>query len=203
MNILESLLIGFAIAVIPGPIFFEVTRRSLAHGFRGGFMVLWGEFVANLILLLAIFFGLSPMLGFVWVKAGLYLLGAAILIYIGQSAFRTTVMSIEAAYKTKEFRASNSFLAGFWISLSSPITISFWISLAGSYLSEFSRGMAAFHIFLIAFGFLLFFIPLAIAVSYSQKKLKPTWVVWLSWVFGVVLIVYGGKFLYDLVRLFV
>ena len=76
MDVINSLLIGFAIAVIPGPIFFEVTRRSLAHGFRGGFMVLIGEFVANLILLLAIFFGLSPVLGLFWVKAGLYLLGA-------------------------------------------------------------------------------------------------------------------------------
>jgi threonine/homoserine/homoserine lactone efflux protein len=143
------------------------------------------------------------VLGHFWVKAGLYVLGAAVLIYIGQSALKTSVKHIEEMYKTKEFRAGNAFLAGFSIAISSPIVISFWISLAGSYLSEFTQGIAAFHIFLIASGFLLFFIPLAIAVSYSRKMLKAKWVVWLSWVFGVVLIGYGGKFLYDLLRLFV
>jgi threonine/homoserine/homoserine lactone efflux protein len=62
MGIFESILIGISIAAIPGPIFFELIRRTLTKGFWSGALLSVGEFLGNFILLLLIFFGISNFL---------------------------------------------------------------------------------------------------------------------------------------------
>ena len=59
MGFFESILIGISIAAIPGPIFFELIRRTLTRGFWSGALLSVGEFIGNLALLMLIFFGVS------------------------------------------------------------------------------------------------------------------------------------------------
>ena len=57
LKALESLIIGVSIAAIPGPIFFELVRRTLSKGLADGILLVLGEFSGNFVLLLVVFFG--------------------------------------------------------------------------------------------------------------------------------------------------
>lgn len=189
----ESLLIGISIAAIPGPIFFELIRRTLSKGLYSGILLVIGEFAGNFLLLTAIFLGVAPILANSSTRIVLYILGAAVLFVISGSALRLQEESVEISYEMPEVRkARESFIAGLGIAVSSPIVIALWVSLAGSYLNAIDDKILAFaNVFFIALGFLVFFIPLSVIVYRARHKIPPKYVVLLSKVFGAVLIGYG------------
>lgn len=201
MGIFKSILIGISIAAIPGPIFFELARRTLTRGFWSGALLSVGEFIGNFILLILIFSGVSNFLSYEPSKIILYLVGSAILIWLGIAAIKLKKENIEKSY-SKEIKKNNSIFVGFSIAVTSPIVIALWISLSGSYLAQFTTKIVAFlNIFFIAFGFLIFFFPLAGIIYYSRHKISTKYVVFLSKVFGIILLVYGSSFLYQFVKL--
>lgn len=101
MDIFRSILIGISIGVIPGIIFFEIIRRTLAYGFLSGFLLSIGELIGNFLVLLLIYFGLSQFFTFKITSIILYLLGTLILGYIGISALKLKKENIEKSYKNK------------------------------------------------------------------------------------------------------
>ena len=199
--ILESLIIGISIAAIPGPIFFELVRRTLAKGFWSGALLSLGEFLGNFLLLLLIFFGVSNFLMYTVSKIVLYFIGSLILIWLGIAAFKMNKQEIESSYK-KEIKKNNSVLVGFIIAITSPIVIALWISLSGSYLAQFNSHLLVFaNIFLIAFGFVIFFFTLAAIIHKTRHRIPAKYVILLSKIFGIILFIYGASFLYDAVKL--
>lgn len=200
-NVLQSLFIGISIAAIPGPIFFELIRRTLHKGFSSGLLLVTGEFLGNFALLLIIFFGVSNLLTANLSKVILYTTGSIILFKLGFSALQLQKASVEKSYE-KSISNKNSLFTGFIIAVSSPIVIALWISLSGSYLNYFHYSYLAFlNIFLIALGFLVFFIPLALLIHISRHRIPPSYIVFLSKLFGIVLIAYGIMFIYQLLKL--
>lgn len=198
MGIFESLFIGISIAAIPGPIFFEIVRRTLTRGFWSGMSVSIGDFIGNFLILLLIFFGISNFLTNSLSKFILCLLGSIILIFLGISAIRLRKEDLDRNLNRK----GNSLLVGFLIAASSPIVIAFWISLSGSYLLQFSSSsLAFFNIFLITLGFIIFQLVLASVVHYTKHKIPLKYILLLSRIFGVILILYGLSFLYDIIKL--
>jgi threonine/homoserine/homoserine lactone efflux protein len=196
-NIFQSLLIGISIAAIPGPIFFELVRRTLTNGFWGGALLSVGEFLGNFFLLTIIFFGLYSFLNNSLFQMCLYLLGSIILIWLGIVAIKIKEKDIDHQYN-KEKYLQNSLLVGFSISISSPIVIALWLSLSGSYLSNLNSPLLALiNIFFINFGFILFFFSFASIIHFTRKKIPSKYVFLLSKIFGLVLIAYGNSFLYK------
>jgi threonine/homoserine/homoserine lactone efflux protein len=193
LKLLESLLIGFSIAAIPGPIFFELVRRTLALGLPGSIALVLGEFTANCILFSLIFLGVSHFLTDPHIRTALYVIGGLILVAVSVGALKLTETDIERSYQHEERGISKkSFLAGFGITISSPIIIALWVSLSGSYLNNLSSQLLAFvNIVFIALGFLLFFIPLAWVVHRIRHKIPPKRVVLLSRIFAIVLICFA------------
>lgn len=201
MGIFESILIGISIAAIPGPLFFELVRRTLTKGFWPGALLSVGEFIGNFTLLLLIFFGVSPFLTSTPVRIALYVIGSGILIWLGITALRLKKEYIEESYK-KDISKNSSILVGFGIAVTSPIVIALWISLSGSYLARFTSQFTVFmNIFFIAFGFLLFFFSLAAAIHCTKHKIPSKYVIYLSKIFGIVLMLYGSSFLVQCIKL--
>lgn len=184
-------MIGISIAAIPGPIFFELIRRTLKSGIGDGVTLVIGEFVANCVLLSLIFFGVSHFLTNHTAETILYVIGGCILIAVSLGAWKLSEADVETSYEEVRFSKA-SFITGFGISASSPIVIALWLSLSGSYLNNFDTRLIAFiNIVLIAFGFLVFFIPLAWGVHKIRHKIPPRRVVLLSRIFGLVLVGFG------------
>lgn len=200
-KIVESLFIGISIAAIPGPIFFELVRRTLIKGFSNGALLVLGEFTGNFVLLLLIFFGISNILTSNTSKMILFIIGGLILLKLGIDAWKLKQEVIDNSYKN-QINDGKSFLTGFTIATTSPIVIALWISLSGSYLAYFhQRIYAFFHIFLISLGFLLFFIPLAILIHITRHRISSKYIVLLSKIFGTVLIIYGIILFYQISKL--
>lgn len=198
MAYLESIMIGISIAAIPGPIFFELVRRTLTRGFWHGALLAVGEFLGNFALLSLIFFGVSQFLATMVSMIILYFVGAVILVFLGYSAFR---FKAEGKDRPK-IAIDDSILAGFLVAITSPIVLALWISLSGSYLSRYeSKSLAFFNVFLISSGFLVFFLPLAAVVHKIKRNILGKYVTFLSKLFGTVLIFYGAYFFLKLIRL--
>lgn len=201
MAYLESILLGFSLAAIPGPIFFEVLRRTLTKGFWSGALLSVGEFLANFIIMMLTFFGVYQFLLFKSVKMALFLLGGAILVWIGTLAFKIKNKDIEDGSK-KEFSKSNSISTGFALAITSPLAIFVWISVGGAYLAQYSSRTVAFiNIVLLAFGVMLFFFSLAALIHSARHKISTKNILLFSKLFGAILAIYGFYFWYQFINL--
>ncbi|MDP3244103.1 MAG: LysE family transporter [bacterium] len=202
-NIIQSIIIGISIAAIPGPIFFELVRRTLTKGFWNGALLSVGEFLGNFTLLILIFYGISSFLNYPVFQMLLYVLGGAILAWLGIIALKLKEENIDKSY-TDAGKSSNSIFVGFTIAVSSPIVIALWFSLSGSYLAKFTSPFTAFlNIFFIAFGFIIFFFSLAAIIHYTRHKIPSKYVILLSKIFGLILLGYGGSFIYKFFTLLI
>ncbi len=201
MGYIESLLIGISLAAIPGPVFFETVRRSLMRGFWSGALISVGEFVGNFVLLLLIFFGASFFLNYLLTKIILSISGGAILIWLAVLAFKLKESDVQKSYSEKKFD-KNSLAAGFVLAVTNLITVALFISLAGSYLAQYTtKALAFINIFLIVLGAPIFFFSLAALVNYTKDKVKPLYIVWISRIFGAILLFFGANFLYQFAKL--
>ncbi len=201
MGFLESILIGISIAAIPGPIFFELVRRVLTKGFWSGALLSFGDFIGNVFILSLIFFGISNFLTSPVSKIVLYLAGSVILLWLGISALKLQKRDLENKQETKPLRL-NSVGTGFSIAVANPIVIAFWISLTGSYLAELPSQFLAFtNIVLIAAGFMVFHLPLAAIIYSTKHKIATRYILWLSRVFGAILIAFSLSFLSQFMKL--
>lgn len=199
--ILESLIIGIAIAAIPGPIFFEVVRRTLLKGFWYGALLSIGEFLGNFFLLALIFFGISNLLTSNISKIIFYFAGSFVLCWLGVQAFKLKEENVKKSY-IKKIKSSNSIAVGFGIAVTSPIVIALWISLSGSYLAQFSSKLLSFlNIFIISIGFVIFHFTLAFITYKIRHYIPPKKVILLSRIFGVVLFVYSVSLFYEFIKL--
>ncbi|MBW2976077.1 LysE family translocator [Candidatus Woesearchaeota archaeon] len=201
MGIFESLLIGISIAAIPGPLFFELVRRSLTKGFWSGALLAVGEFTGNILIMSLIFLGFKAFLSSEFLVIFLSIAGGFILVWIGASAFILKKEQINEPHKKKRYN-ENSLATGLAITFTNTLAIVLWISLAGSYIAQSGSDYRAFlNIFLIAFGFLIFYFPLAAIVNYTGSKVPSKYLPGVSRVFGIILIVYGISFFYRAIKL--
>lgn len=202
MSHIESLLLGFSLAAIPGPIFFEVIRRTLTKGFWSGALLSFGEFIANIMILLLTFFGIHKFLLYKEVKIALFLIGSGILIYIGILALKIKEKEINKSSKKKVSNKS-SILVGLGLALASPLAIAVWISIGGAYLAKYdSKTASLINIILLAIGVMTFFFLMATIVHITRKKLNSKYIILFAKIFGIVLIGYAVFFLIELIKLF-
>jgi len=201
MAYIESLLLGFSLAAIPGPIFFEVFRRTLTKGFWSGALLSVGEFLANFLILMLTFFGIHTFLLYKPVKLILFLLGGSILIWIGINAIKMPKDDVENVSK-KSITNNNSIIMGFGLAIASPLAIAVWISIGGAYLSQYDSKLLSFiNIIFLAFGVMIFFFTLASIIHFTKHKITVKDTIWFSKLFGIVLMGYGLYFLYQFIVL--
>ena len=201
-----EILLGIAMAAIPGPIFFEVLRRSLTVGFWHGALVAVGEFLANITILMLIFFGISQFLMFKSIKMIIFLIGGTVLIWVGTAAVKIRKDDIEndiEILSREEYirNANNSIYVGFKLAITSPLTHASLISISTYLIQYNSITMAFIEIIIFASGYILFFFTLALLTNVVKQKISTENIVLISKIFGVILMIYGTYFLYQFYKL--
>jgi L-lysine exporter family protein LysE/ArgO len=133
---LSSFLLGLSLAAPVGPI----TAAQLDKGMRYGFMHAWvfglGSFVADVLYMMLIFFGVVHFLEAPIVKTFLWCFGFFVLLYTGIEILwnaRATNLSTRSRHDKTLWSSSFS---GFLMSLSNPLTLLFWIGIYGSVLAQ-------------------------------------------------------------------
>ena len=201
MAVFDSILLGISVAAIPGPIFFEVIRRTLTNGLQSGSLFIIGEFIANITILMMVFFGMEQFLLYRFIRLSLFFIGGAILIWIGFLAISLKPENVEYSAK-KRFLQKNSIYTGLAFSITSPLNVFLWISMGGAYLAQYSARMVALiNIVLLDIGAVFFHIGLAVlshstCVLLLKCQFSTRYVLLISKIFGIILIWYGIYFWY-------
>ncbi|MBI5389183.1 LysE family transporter [Candidatus Woesearchaeota archaeon] len=198
MVYIESIILGTSLAAIPGPIFFEVMRRSLLRGFWCGAFLAIGEFLANATVLLLTFFGIGSFLLNPALRATFFVLGSAVFFWIGTVAWKTKGTTVSVKISNR-----NSVYSGFLLAVSSPLTIAVWVSIGGAYLAQYDvPATALLNIILIALGAMLFFLGIAGVMQLTKARVSTLVITRLSKAVGLLLLGYGCYFLLQFVLLF-
>lgn len=201
MIYIESILLGLSLAATPGPVFFEVIRRTMTKGYLTGLGIAFGDFMAFLLIMMLIFFGVYQFFLLEPVRLIFFIAGGLILVWIGILAYKLTYEDVDIGLKN-ESSGRNSIYAGFAISISNPMTIFGCISM-NAYLARYASKIVIFiNIILLAIGGILFFFGLASLIQITRSKIDIRYILLLSKIFGIVLIGFGISFWYQFYKLF-
>ncbi|WP_068620254.1 LysE family transporter [Paenibacillus tuaregi] len=135
MDIFSCLMLGLSLSAPIGPI----NAAQLDRGIRGGFWPAWllglGAVIADIIYILLVYFGVVHFVNTPFMKSFLWLFGFFVLLYIGIESL-ITAQKITLQENRSAESLSKSFVAGFFMSLSNPVSILFWLGIYGSLLAE-------------------------------------------------------------------
>jgi len=153
MIFLQSLLIGYSGAIMPGPMFTYTVDKGLRHGVRPGLELSLGHVFLELLLVAAIFAGAGRFLGSDAARIAIGLVGGCILVYLGVGMIRDVIknrISLETGGMA-ESRKGSAFMAGMVLSATNPYFVIWWsaVGLAlilSAYASYGIAGIAAFYL---------------------------------------------------------
>lgn len=142
-------LIWIAGVVSPGPNFFVVTHVAAAHGRNAGLLTALGIAVGSIFWALAGLFGLKIVFAlFPWAWTILKFAGAAYLLYVGISMWR----SANIPEKPFQITPAGAFRAGLFTNLSNPKTAAFAASLFAVAIPEGAPLWMTFSAFCLIVG---------------------------------------------------
>ena len=134
--ILQGLLVGFAFAILIGPIFFVYIQTSVKKGFKFGIMVGVGVWLADLLLITIMNLSLRIVQDFVQqnqFKFWFSLISGAILLILGIIIFLTKTKTgnevAEDFLKKKKLEFPRLLAKGFLINFINPFVILYWLGL--------------------------------------------------------------------------
>ncbi|MBZ5753311.1 LysE family transporter [Metabacillus rhizolycopersici] len=194
---ISYLFLGISLAAPIGPI----NTAQIDKGIKGGFFHAWlvglGAMVADAVYMILVYLGVVHFLETPFMKTFLYFFGFFVLVYTGIESI-IGAGKIAASQRQRNESLLKSFLSGFFMSLSSPLTILFWIGIYGSVLvnTVASSGMNQLVLYsgTILLGVLLWDVTMACVASGFRKYLTEKILVWISIFSGLSLIGFGIYF---------
>ena len=131
-HMIEILIAGFMIglthAIPPGPITFEVLRRSITKGFLPALQIDIGAIAADAVFFVVIAFGLVQLVNNAMVKITIWIIGCTILCFLGLRGMYSA-LSNKATYRDEEGivkSETDPLSTGFFICMTSPFAIMWW-----------------------------------------------------------------------------
>lgn len=191
-NVLESFVLGFVVAAVPGAILIETVRRTIFD--KSTILSFTAGNLAGMAVLVGVsFLGITAITNNATVGIILNAIGGSVLVFLGiKSLFSKPKYHIVHRRVSNMKREYSSFTTGFILSLANPIRIAFWISLIGAILYEnptFRLAVAkSLSVFL---GVSLFYLILIGALLKVGPRIKHTYLVWLSRLLGLAILAYG------------
>lgn len=192
-TILRNIILGISVAVPVGPSGVEIINRGLKDGFFSAFVTSLGVASADITYLLLIFFGLSPVLSNPLVRKFIGIFGVVVLISLG-------IKHIKAFFNKEKKKVAkkstkNSFLTGYLITLTNPMTIVWWVGIFGTTLIptivEVPRIIALLNSLTIIIGILLWFFILSLMLHWGRRFVNEKRIRTISLIAGIVLIGFG------------
>ena len=206
-TLLQNILLGLTLAAPIGPVNLEIIRRGLHSGFKQAFLTGAGAMSADATYLTLIFFGLISFLNIALMKIALGLFGSFILIYLGFISAKEFFRESSAAESKKGRLFESSFITGYVLAVSSPMTIVWWTGVFGALLIAQAHTQTTLSAFLsclsILLGCFIWVFFLAAALHWGKKIINEKIVGFVSLIAGIFLMVFGIYFLYRTVSLIV
>ena len=150
---LQSLIIGYSGAIMPGPMFTYTVDKSIRYGIKPGILVSLGHAFLELILVILIFAGVGKYLATDSASTIIGLIGGLILGFLGFNMLKDVYLnriSLETKIGEND-RQGNMFLAGMVLSATNPAFIIWWsaigmVLIMSAYRSFGITGVALFYV---------------------------------------------------------
>lgn len=203
---LQGLIIGFSIAAPVGPIGVLCIRRTLTEGRLSGFVSGLGAATADAVYGSIAGFGLTFISRFLIEQSqSLRLIGGGFLIYLGIRTFLARPKSISAPDSStlSNVNLTGNYLSTFILTLTNPLTIlSFAAIFAGLGIGSTSTGGYSSALILVIGVFLgsgAWWFLLSGIVGLVRHRFNPKMLIWVNWISGVIIIIFGVVALITLV----
>ncbi len=198
MNIfLSYILLGLSLAAPIGPINAAQIDRGIRNGFMNSWLIGVGAVVADGVYMLVVYIGVVQFLETAFMQTFLWFFGCFVLMYTGIETFMNAG-KINLEHSRGKEPLIKSFLSGFLMSISNPLTILFWLGIYGSVLAKtaatYNTGQVVLYSSAIFIGLLIWDIAMASVSSSSRKFLTPHLLVIISCLSGLSLIGFGIYF---------
>ncbi len=149
VNLLISyIFLGLTLAAPIGPVNSARINKGIKNGFWHAWVVGVGSMLADATFMLLIYMGLVQFLNIPIVQIFLWLFGGFVLIYSGiESVTKVNKIDLSMMVRKKDSLFS-CFLLGFFMSVTSPLSILFWLGIYGSILAKTVTTFGTSHLLL-------------------------------------------------------
>ncbi|WCK55665.1 LysE family transporter [Aneurinibacillus sp. Ricciae_BoGa-3] len=195
--LISYIFLGLSLAAPIGPINAAQIDKGIKNGFLHSWLVGVGAMVADTLYMMLVYFVEVRFLHSTFMQVLMWSFGCFILLYTGIESL-AGAGKIMASHKSKEESPWKSFLSGFIMSLSNPLTILFWIGIYGSVLAETAQSYDSSELMMysaaIILGISIWDIAMAALASSFKRFLTKHVLSWISIVSGLSLIGFGFYF---------
>jgi len=196
--------LGISLAAPIGP----VNAAQLTKGIYGGFWHAWlvglGAMLADAILMLIVYLGVFQFLETPFMQTLLWSFGCFVLIYTGVDSILSARKKVEMKF-IKGNSLRKSFLYGFILSITNPLSLLFWLGIFGSVLaktvSTYDLNHIIFYSAAIFIGLFVWDITMATIASTFRRILTSKLLVVISVLSGLSLIGFGLYFGVQAIKL--
>jgi threonine/homoserine/homoserine lactone efflux protein len=199
-TLVQNILLGLTLAAPIGPVNLEIIKRGLNSGFKQAFLTGAGAMCADATYLILIFFGLTSFLNFAFMKIFLGIAGGIILIHLGVMSAKVFFRKADATDNKPHRLFKASFVTGYVLAISSPMTIVWWTGVFGALLAAQTHTQtnisAFFSCLSILLGCFLWVFFLSTALHWGKKIINEKLTRLISLFAGLFLILFGIYFLY-------
>ena len=202
---ISYVLLGLSLSAPIGPI----NAAQLDTGIRKGFLHAWlvglGALSADALYMVLVYMGIVHFINLPFMKSFLWLFGCFVLVYTGIESL-LGARHISAMRSEDEDRSRRkSFLSGFFMSLSNPLTILFWLGIYGSVLADtaakYEGSLLVLYSLAILGGVCVWDVMMAAVAGSFRKWMTDRVLKIISVLSGLSLIGFGAHFGLEAVRL--
>jgi L-lysine exporter family protein LysE/ArgO len=194
---LSYIFLGLSLSAPIGPINAAQLDKGIKKGFWHAWILGWGAILADAVYMALVYFGVVHFLEMPFMKTFLWIFGFFVLTYTGIESVLSAGKLVVDERNAKESHFS-SFLSGFFMSISNPLTILFWLGIYGSILANTAATYDIQHILLYSFaiflGILSWDFSMAIIASSFRRLLTKPILMTISYLSGLSLIGFGIYF---------
>ena len=195
----SSFAVAFSGAMMPGPLFSLTVSESARKGFTVGPLLILGHAILEIVLLIALLFGLAPLFNnpvfFILVSIA----GGIILFWMGFSMLRA-LPSARLSQEKEKKEEKRLVLKGILMSLANPYWIIWWATIGIGYILH-SKEFGPWGIILFFIGHILadlvWYSLISGAVSKGKNLFTDTIYKWLMGVCASLMIGFSVYFLYS------
>jgi threonine/homoserine/homoserine lactone efflux protein len=126
---LDGFLVGLALVILIGPVFFTLLKTSLQHGVVAGSLVALGIFISDILAALLCVYGASAFLKSDESRFYLALVGGVVLIALGVRYFLKKKKAEEEAIQLNTKHYIGFFSKGFLVNFVNPFVFAVWIGI--------------------------------------------------------------------------
>lgn len=197
----KFVLVGLSIALPVGAITVEMTKQGLKNGFFHGWAVGLGGMTIDIVLILALYFGLAKIIALPYIQMPLWVIGAVFLFLLAYDSIKNADKDITLSGEKVNKSIAKTFRNGILVAIS-PANLVFWLSVFGAVLTNSYTSNDSLKFILAALGILtgilLHDIGLLSIVSITRKAMNKAMIKWTSIIAGILLLGFGCYFIYEL-----